>query len=252
MVAFSSGEPAAGGVKLEPPVRPLSSAGSGVLVGVVATIALPVASSLAASAVSVMCSFELSSRLSLVIDVGPATPSTESRYLRWNAFKRCRVWLLKTPEAGVVKPSAVRSCWSAVTSLPRIPRDSSRVPNDADENFDVDRLVEVTAGVVVAVVVLAVVVLVLVLVLVVDGVDVVLVGPTAVPPAAAVVGAAVAGEAVTAIANKSAGAAASRRQPVTALKYDKPTLSLSCAYGVSCRARAERVCATPHPVAIRP
>ena len=39
--------------------------------------------------------------------------------------------------------------------------------------------------------------------------------------------------------------AASRRQPVTAFEYDKPTLSLSCAYGVSCRARAERVCATP-------
>ena len=40
--------------------------------------------------------------------------------------------------------------------------------------------------------------------------------------------------------------AATRRQPVTALEYDKPTPSLSCAYGVSCRARAERVCATPH------
>ncbi len=35
--------------------------------------------------------------------------------------------------------------------------------------------------------------------------------------------------------------AASRRQPVTAFEYDKPTHSLSCAYGVSCRARAERV-----------
>jgi hypothetical protein len=188
----------------------------------------------------VMCSFELSSRFSLVIDVGPATPSTESLYLRWNAFRRCRVWLLKTPEAVVVKPSAVRSCWSATTSLPRIPRDSSRVPNDAAENFEVDRLVEVAAGVVEAG-----------LVVVADVVVDVLVGPTAVPPPAAA-GAAVAGEAVTAIANKSAGAAASRRQPVTALKYDKLTLSLSCAYGVSCRARAERVCATPHPVAIRP
>jgi hypothetical protein len=41
-------------------------------------------------------------------------------------------------------------------------------------------------------------------------------------------------------------AAVNRRQPVTAFEYDKPTLSLSCAYGVSCRARAERVCATPH------
>src|ERR1700722_7048301 len=150
MVAYSSGESAGGGVKLEPPVRPLSSAGSGVSVGVVATIALPVASSLAASAVSVMCSFELSSRLSLLTDVGPATPSTETLYLRWNAFKRCRVWRLKTPEAGVVKPSAVRSCWSATTSLPRIPRDSSRVPNDDAENFEVDCLVEVAAGVVAA------------------------------------------------------------------------------------------------------
>ena len=39
--------------------------------------------------------------------------------------------------------------------------------------------------------------------------------------------------------------AVNRRQPVTAFEYDKPTLSLSCAYGVSCRARAERGCATP-------
>jgi hypothetical protein len=44
-----------------------------------------------------------------------------------------------------------------------------------------------------------------------------------------------------------------RRQPVTASEYDKPTLSLSCAYGVSCRARAERGRATPlFCVAIRP
>src|SRR5262249_29772276 len=36
-----------------------------------------------------------------------------------------------------------------------------------------------------------------------------------------------------------------RRQPNTVMKYDKPTPSLSGAYGVSCRARAERACATP-------
>ena len=47
------------------------------------------------------------------------------------------------------------------------------------------------------------------------------------------------------IAKNRMEVAASRRQPVTAIEYDKPTLSLSCAYGVSCRVRAERVCATP-------
>ena len=80
----------------------------------VATIALPVASSLAASAVSVMCSLALSSRFSVAIDVGPATPSTERPYLRWNAFRRCRVWTREVgPSRACLKPSAVRSCCSA-------------------------------------------------------------------------------------------------------------------------------------------
>jgi hypothetical protein len=95
-------------------------------------------------------------------------------------------------------------------------------------------------------------VVVVVLVLVVDGVvvvDVVVgavgdVDPSPVSPAAA---------GPAARAKNRMEDAASRRQPdITAFEYDKPTLSLSCAYGVSCRARAERVCATPHPVAIRP
>ena len=58
------------------------------------------------------------------------------------------------------------------------------------------------------------------------------------PPAAA------AGPAATA-KNRMEVAASRRQQPVTAFECDKPTLSLSCAYGVSCRARAERGCATP-------
>jgi hypothetical protein len=114
-----------------------------------------------------------------------------------------------------------------------MPTDSRRLPNVAFEDFvGVDFVVEVDVVVVVVVAV--------------DVGDVdVSVGepPREAPPELPLPPDAAAGPAAS--AKNRMEEAASRRQPrITALEYDKPTLSLSCAYGVSCRARAERVRAT--------
>ena len=47
-----------------------------------------------------MCSLRVEQPLELVIVVGPATPSTVSPYLRWNAFRRCRRQLIETARCG--------------------------------------------------------------------------------------------------------------------------------------------------------
>jgi hypothetical protein len=109
-----------------------------------------------------------------------------------------------------------------------MPTDSRRLPNAAFDDLVEDDFVVVVEDEEVVLVVDGVVS--------VDVVDVGDVDPIPVSPAAA-------GPAAS--AKNRMEVAASRRQPdVTALEYDKPTLSLSCAYGVSCRARAERVRAT--------
>ena len=177
-----------------------------------------------------MCRLERSKRLRALIEVGPATPSTVSLYLRWNAFNVSIVPRVKRPLAAALKPSAARSCCRAITSAPCIPNERVRLPND---RLDVSEFasalrvrVEVlgVVSVVLDVNVVPVVVLVVFVVLVVGVVEV---QPRPVPPLlpeqsadAAEAGPATNAQSITEVA-------ARRRQPVTALRYDKPNPSLS-------------------------
>ena len=138
-----------------------------------------------------------------------------------------RVWALNTPVAAVMKPSAVRSCWSAVTSLPL----HAETQHAAAEGGDARTWSSLCLRVVAA-------------------------GRRGGRSRSCCSWSLV-------VASPVVHRRGSRPRPYCEsrrtrwrllriganrsqlLKYDKPTLSLSCAYGVSCRARAERVCATP-------